>query len=135
MLYFLKITKGVNMENSKKAKLLLIDNEEWFREILKDILQNNGYLVQAESDGLSALQKLKKEHFDAIICDIDMPGCSGITVLEKAKLIDPEVKVIMMISGGNKLHYYFSMFMGANGFFSKPFDICHILSIIERSLQ
>lgn len=121
------------MEYFNSVKLMVIDDEPWIREMLKDVLQNNGYLVKTEGNGLEALQKLKKEHFDALICDIDMPGCSGFTVLKRAKLIDSEVKIIMMTGSGNESYYYQSMSLGASGFFNKPFDLHQMLSVIERS--
>ncbi|OFZ56648.1 MAG: hypothetical protein A2328_03535, partial [Bdellovibrionales bacterium RIFOXYB2_FULL_36_6] len=87
-----------------------------------------------EGNGLEALQKLKNEHFDTIISDIDMPGCSGFELLKKAKIIDSNANIIIMTASSNESYCCQSMYLGASGFFHKPFDIQQLLSNIECSI-
>jgi two-component system nitrogen regulation response regulator NtrX len=65
------------------AKVLIIDDEKPIRNALRDILEYEKMQVEESATGVEGLQKLEKDKFDLVLCDIKMPGIDGIEVLEK----------------------------------------------------
>ena len=79
-------------------KVLIVDDERAIRNSLGEILTDEGYEVDTAEDGAVALQKVEKEKFDVIFCDIKMPGMDGIEVLGKLTEMGIDAAVVM-ISG------------------------------------
>ena len=63
--------------------ILIIDDERSIRNVLKDILANEGFTVEEATDGEEGLQKFQSGNFDVILCDIKMPRIDGIEFLQK----------------------------------------------------
>ena len=79
------------------SRILIIDDQDAIRRVLRDILENEKYQVDDVANGMDALQLVKEQEYDAIFCDIKMPEMDGIEVLEAVKqLCDTPV---IMISG------------------------------------
>jgi DNA-binding response OmpR family regulator len=85
------------MENL--PKLLLVDDEERFRETLSKRLAETGYEVKGAATGMEALDLLGAEKFDVVILDIQMPGMSGIETLSEIRSRHIGVEVIMLGHG------------------------------------
>jgi len=83
-------------EETKKAKVLIVDDEDRFRLTLRKILEANGYTVDEAADGYEALEKVKEFKFDVILLDVKMPGMHGVEVLTKLKKTDPIPEVIIL---------------------------------------
>ena len=83
------------------AKILIIDDEESIRNVLRDILEMEDYEVDEAKDGINALSKIKKSNFDAVICDIKMPKMDGMEVLERIQILRPDIPVIMISGHGD----------------------------------
>ncbi|OGF47457.1 MAG: hypothetical protein A2452_02950 [Candidatus Firestonebacteria bacterium RIFOXYC2_FULL_39_67] len=121
------------MTDKKETAILIVDDEEWIRDLLKDILETNGYRTKTAKNGTDAIKKIKQESFNVVICDINMPKLSGFDVLKQVRLIDSSIKIIMMTANGNEYYYNQCMSMGASGFIGKPFDMQEMLAAIEYS--
>ena len=80
----------------KKYHLLLVDDDPFILEGIGDNLQNNGYDVTRASSGEIAVQLLESMEFDLVITDLIMESTDGIKVLQKAKLLNPEIQVIIL---------------------------------------
>jgi len=76
--------------------ILVSDDEPPIRELLKLVLQSEGYNVFIASDGVEALEIVKKTPIDVAILDIRMPRLNGIGVLKEIKTIDPSIEVIII---------------------------------------
>ena len=72
-------------------KILVVDDEEDIREMVKVLLEDEGYKVSTAADGKSCLAKLKKEKYDLALIDMFMPNMSGRTTLEEIRK-DPKIK-------------------------------------------
>jgi len=81
--------------------ILIVDDERAIRNVLKDILGNEGYKVEEATDGEDALKKFSATTYDLVLCDIKMPKLDGIEFLQKATEINPDVPVIMISGHGN----------------------------------
>ena len=88
------------------TKILIIEDESAIRRVLSKILQEESkeYEVFEASDGIEGLEKLKKDDYDLVLCDIKMPKMDGLEVLTEAKKINPEVPFVM-ISGHGDLYF------------------------------
>ena len=80
--------------------ILVVDDNDAFRESVFDILEIDGYTVVEAEDGEKALRIIKKEHVDLVITDILMPEVEGNELVFEIKKLRPELKVIGMTGGG-----------------------------------
>src|SRR5882672_1914083 len=78
-----------------RSSVLVIDDEAALREWLLRGLPTRGYKTATAADGSEALEKIKHQRFDLIVCDIRMPGQGGMDVLQNIKRAQPDVEVIM----------------------------------------
>lgn len=84
----------------KKARLLVVDDEENIRFLFKEELEEEGYSVDVASNGLEALDKIKQAVFDLVILDIKMPGMNGIEALNEIKNMNKNLPVILCSAYG-----------------------------------
>ncbi|APV44679.1 PAS domain S-box-containing protein [Dehalogenimonas formicexedens] len=85
---------------SSNSRVLVIDDEDTVRSVTKAILERNGYDTATEPDPLVALERLKTEHFDAVLCDIRIPDLSGMELYERLIRENPELaKKVIFITG------------------------------------
>jgi len=84
----------------KKARLLVVDDEENIRFLFKEELEEEGYSVDVASNGLEALDKIKQTVFDLVILDIKMPGMNGIEALNEIKNMNKNLPVILCSAYG-----------------------------------
>src|ERR1700744_6446203 len=116
-------------------KILVVDDEELIRETLKDILEHEGYQVEEASDGQMAINLIKKNKFDVILCDKKMPRVDGMDVLEKSMEIAPDVPVIMISGHGTVETAIEAAKKGAFDFIAKPPDLNRMLITIRNALD
>jgi DNA-binding NtrC family response regulator len=115
-------------------KILVVDDDASIRNMLSIVLKNSGYDAAAADSGESALKRLKTETFHLIISDIKMPGISGIELLKKIKVINPEIPVIMITAFASANDAVEAMKLGAEDYITKPFNLDELKLIIEKSL-
>lgn len=116
-------------------KILVVDDEELIRETLKDILEHEGYQIEEASDGEMAINLIKRNKFDAILCDIKMPKKDGMEVLEVSMETAPDVPVIMISGHGTVETAIEATKKGAFDFISKPPDLNRLLITIRNALD
>lgn len=124
----------MEMEN-KKNKIVVIEDEKNLREILKMLLEEEGYEVHCAKDGEEGLELLSGDIFDLIITDIKMPGVDGFTVLRKAQDISPGTLVIMITAFGTTESAIEAMKLGAYDYVHKPFKIDEIRLVVRKALE
>ena len=116
-------------------KVLIVDDERAIRNSLGEILTDEGYEVDTAEDGAVALQKVEKEKFDVIFCDIKMPGMDGIEVLGKLTEMGIDAAVVM-ISGHADIDTAVDCIKkGAFDFVQKPLDLNRILITIKNATE
>jgi len=104
------------------TKILLVDDEKDFVEILALRLEEAGEKVTAAYDGRMCLEILEKELIDVVILDIKMPLMDGITTLQKIKILYPLVEVILLTGHGSTETAIEGMKLGAFDYLLKPAD-------------
>ena len=114
-------------------RILIIDDERAIRYSLKEILEMEEYQVETAENGAEGIEKAEKEKFDAIFCDIKMPGMDGIEVLETL-LRDGVESPMIMISGHADIDIAVSCIKkGAFDFIQKPLDLNRILITLKNA--
>ena len=83
------------------ARILVIDDEQYIRTALREVLEREGFEVSAAADGRKGLELLEHEGADLVITDVIMPGIDGVATLEKIKAAHPDLPVIVISGGGN----------------------------------
>jgi len=116
-------------------RILVVDDEESLREMLKEFLEGEGMLVELAQNGREALEKLRSLSLDLILLDLRMPGMSGIEVLQEIKKEEPELPVVVITAYGSVDNAVETLKMGAFDFITKPFKLEELLNIISRALE
>ncbi|MBT8324572.1 MAG: sigma-54 dependent transcriptional regulator [Bacteroidia bacterium] len=119
------------------SKILIIEDEAAIRRVLVKILteENDAYNVDEAEDGLTGIDKIKKEDYDLVLCDIKMPKMDGVEVLEATKKIKPEVPVVMISGHGDLDTAVNTMRLGAFDYISKPPDLNRLLNTVRIALD
>ncbi|WP_339625092.1 sigma-54 dependent transcriptional regulator [uncultured Winogradskyella sp.] len=118
-------------------KILIIEDEAAIRRVLVKILseENDTYQVEEAEDGLVGIEKIKKDDYDLVLCDIKMPKMDGVEVLEAAKKIKPEVPMVMISGHGDLDTAVNTMRLGAFDYISKPPDLNRLLNTVRIALD
>jgi len=117
-------------------RVLLVDDEEEFVEVLKERLESRGLRVTTASDGTEALEAVRKKKFDAIILDFQMPGMNGVETLREILALDSDAQVILLTGHGTVGTSVQAIKGGAVDFMEKPADINTLLEKIgEAAVQ
>ncbi len=102
--------------------ILVVDDEKNYLLVLKELLVDEGYEVLTAQSGANALAILSETELDLVVTDMKMPGMSGLELLERLKLKDPQLPVVMMTAFGTVEKAVEAMKKGAFDYISKPFD-------------
>ena len=119
------------------SKILIVEDEASIRRVLVKILseEDKSHEIYEAEDGLIALNKIKKENFDLVLCDIKMPKMDGIEVLEFTKKIKPEIPIVMISGHGDLDTAVDSMKKGAYDYISKPPDLNRLLNTVRNAID
>lgn len=120
---------------SEQKKILVVDDDDDLRMIIKESLESDIYDVSEAENGNIALELMENNSFDLMITDLMMPGIKGIDLLHKAKQIYPDMGVLLMSAYGTVETAVDAMKKGAFDFVTKPFSISHIESRVNRFFE
>ena len=116
-------------------KVLVVDDAQFMRMMLKDILIKNGFEIIGEAkNGAEALEKYKELKPDIVTLDITMPEVDGITALKNIKEYDSNVKAVMCSAMGQQGMVIESIQAGAKDFIVKPFQADRVIEAIRKAL-
>lgn len=110
-------------------KILLVDDNEVFRQLIEESLQHAGYDVQCAADGVEALKVYRQHAFDLVVTDLVMPEKEGLETIMELRKLQPAVKIIA-ISGTPYLPL--ASKLGATKTLLKPFTPSQLIQEIEQ---
>ncbi len=118
-------------------KILIIEDEAAIRRVLTKILseESSTYQVEEAEDGVQALEKIKNNDYDLVLCDIKMPKMDGVELLEEVKKIKPEIPMVMISGHGDMETAIQTMRLGAFDYISKPPDLNRLLNTVRNALD
>jgi DNA-binding NtrC family response regulator len=117
------------------AEILLVEDKESLRQMLRLTLQSAGYLVDEACDGAEARRKLSASRYNIVLTDLKMPRADGLEVLRAAKAADADTAVVVLTAYGTIDEAVQAMKDGAYDFLQKPVDSRHLLLIVQRALE
>ncbi len=115
----------------ENIKVLMVDDEDRFRESTSKLLIKRGFETTMAGDGEEALNILKKENFDVVVLDIKMPKMDGHEALAEIKKMKPEIQVIMLTGHGTLDSAQKALMSDAFDYLNKPCDIAMLASKIN----
>lgn len=115
--------------------VLVVDDEEGIREILTDILEDEGYRVVTAADGIAALTQLEAEPVDCVLLDVWLPGKGGLDVLAKIRESTPRLPVIVISGHGSIDMAVKAVKMGAFDFLEKPLSLDRVTTLVRNAIE
>ncbi len=117
------------------SRILVVDDEKDVTEALFHSLSRRGYEVETALSGEEGIEKIRKSRFDVALLDVNLPGISGIQMLEQIKISDPEIQAIMITGDGSIETATASLKGGAYDYIQKPLSNEKIAMLIEKAIE
>jgi len=114
-------------------KLLIVDDEDSFRQHLCHLFERRGFSTVAAKTGKETLEIANRENFDIVLLDIVLPDIDGIEILKNLKRIYQDTQIIMMTGNATIENAIASMKLGAYDYLIKPFDLEELIILVERA--
>ncbi len=111
------------METKGKIRVLIVDDEDRFRETTAAILARRGFSVTAVGSGIEALEEIRKQDVDVVVLDIKMPGMDGHEALREIRKLKSRAQVIMLTGHGTPDSALMGLRAGVFDYLTKPCDI------------
>jgi diguanylate cyclase (GGDEF)-like protein len=118
-----------------RARILAVDDQQYFRVFLEDLLREEGYAITTAAGGAEALAVLESERFDVIVTDLVMPGMDGSELVQRVKERWPEQDVVVVTSVGDLKTAIDAMKLGASDYLLKPLDRAALLRSLSQLLE
>ena len=116
---------------SLNVSVLVVDDEQFARQILVRTVKREGYSVSEAVDGIEALEKMEDGHFDFVISDIRMPRMNGLQLLKEIKTSYPETSVLLITGNKAEISSEAALAAGADHFITKPFKNLEIAQTLK----
>lgn len=119
----------------KDYSILIVDDEDTQRSILKGYLEKRGYRIYTASSGNEGIEMVRKNLIDIVLSDFKMPDKTGLEVLEEVKKINPEISFVILTAYGTVENAVKAMRLGAFDYISKPVDLDELELLINRIIE
>jgi len=118
-----------------RRKILCIEDSKSARKVMEIFFKDYGYDYLIAKDGYEGMELFEKESPSLVLCDLKMPGKSGLVVLSEVKKINQDIPFIMISGVGNMEQVINALRLGAYDFITKPVDFDELKHTLERSLE
>jgi signal transduction histidine kinase len=122
-------------EASQTIRVLLVDDEADFRQVLARRLVRRGLVVAEAEDGRTALDRIAAEGFDVVVLDVRMPEPDGLATLERIRSLFPGVEVILLTGQASAQDGVAGILAGAFDYLTKPVHIDHLYAKIKQAYE
>ena len=123
------------VDRKRRTNILIVDDETSIREVLAEGLVTAGYPCATAGDADDALRKLRNVRFQMVLSDINMPGTSGLDLLDRIKAHDADIDVIMVTGMVDTDVAIDSIRKGACDYVTKPFNLHDVLLTVDRTVE
>ena len=120
--------------NKNTFHILVVDDDNRIRELVKEYLEENNFLITTAKDSFDAKKKLEIIKFDLIVLDIMMPGQSGLSLTKEIKK-DNSIPIILLTAKGEVVNRIEGLEIGADDYLGKPFEPKELLLRIKNILN
>ena len=118
----------------ERKSLLIVDDEEGVRRVLREFFKRKGFDVFEAESGEQALQLIRSTNVSAVLLDIKMPGMDGLETLKKILEINPEIGVVMATAVQDDEKIKKAIELGAYSYVLKPFDFSYLELVVMSKL-
>ncbi len=122
------------MEN-RPVKILIVDDDEVYRDVLKDAIGEADTELSVAASGEEALELLEASPFDILITDLNMPGIDGLTLLKKARQLYPDILTLIITGYGSLESAVEAIRCGAYDYIQKPFRIDEVSVSTRNAIE
>ena len=114
-------------------KILVIDDDAAVRNLVRDVLEVEGYEVEIAEDGFAGLRRIDAARPDCVVLDVMMPGLDGHAVLQRIRGGEggPALPVVMLTAAADDSHAWQAWSAGVDYFLAKPFDASEMLRYLD----
>nr|WP_106783496.1 response regulator [Lysinibacillus timonensis] len=113
-------------------ELLIVDDHQGIRLLLKEVFTQEGYCIHLATSGAEAIAITEKENIHCVLLDMKIPDMSGLEIVKKLKEINPDLPIIMMSAYGEQEVIQEALDNGAIHYFTKPFNIHEVIDGVKR---
>ncbi len=117
------------------AKILIVDDEQSYRQLLSLVFEGDGHTIRTAKNGKEALELLNEDPADVVISDVRMPDMDGIALLREAREVMPDIGVVLMTAFATVDTARDAFILGADDFIQKPFDVEELKLIVKKTLE
>ncbi|UCE81989.1 MAG: diguanylate cyclase [Deltaproteobacteria bacterium] len=125
----------MDKENRSTYTILSVDDDDEMLGLLHEVVSQLGHTSVTAPDGMDALEKLREDHFDIIITDINMPRMDGIELTKRVKADLDDIDVLVVTGYQAEYRYTDVIELGASDFISKPFNVNELEAKINRIIR
>ena len=118
----------------EKAAILIVEDDELLRELLQNVLREEGYQVSCANDGAQALRELRASRFRLMLLDVWLPDMSGLELLAEVAKQPDAMRVIVMTSDKTPETLLRAIRERAFDYLAKPFEVADILELVRNTL-
>jgi DNA-binding NtrC family response regulator len=116
------------------ASVLIVEDDAAMRAMLREALEEEGYLVETAADGRAGVERVRRGGIDLVISDVKMPDLDGLDMLREIKAISPSPTVITITAFGSIDTAIRAVKLGAFDYITKPFEVDQLLLSVEKAL-
>ena len=113
------------------TKILIVDDQEYFRKKISDMLLEEKFVVLEADNGIQAMETYQQNKPDIVLLDITMPDMDGLAALKQLRSLDSRAKIVMLTALGQESIVLEAIKSGARDFVIKPFEREHLLNTIS----
>jgi len=117
------------------ARILIVDDEAQVRKLLQRVLEGDGHVTASAGEVASALSRLREDGFELVLCDVNMPGESGLDFVGQASAVDPDVAIVMVSAADDPALAERALDLGAYGYVVKPFRTSELSIAVANALR
>jgi len=116
-------------------RILVVDDDEAIRHLVEAVLKREHYDVDTADGGSDAISKMELTQYDVVVLDLMMPGVSGLEVLKRLPIRDPQIKCVVIMSAASTLSIAESTTANVFAILPKPFDIKALVKVVRACIE
>jgi two-component system phosphate regulon response regulator OmpR len=121
--------------SASQSKILVVDDDQRLRELLKRYLGEQGFAVTVVTDAQMMDRHLQREHFDLMILDLMLPGEDGLTICRRLRAAANAIPIIMLTARGDEVDRIVGLELGADDYLPKPFNPRELVARMQAVLR
>ncbi|HET6151171.1 MAG TPA: sigma-54 dependent transcriptional regulator [Polyangia bacterium] len=129
------VSKNQGARTARRASILIVEDDAAMREMLREALEDDGYVVETAVNGRAGVERVKKGGIDLVVSDVKMPEIDGLDMLREIKAVSPSPHVITITAFGSIDTAIRAVKLGAFDYITKPFEVDQLILSVEKALS